>query len=418
MSDQDFDSSVMRFVEFETVSGEYWSMERFDRLAEDFSVFVADLPKWHKLMTGQGRAWEICERLYQVGSLVNPSNEILRSWSRAEIGKFLGIPKGQVDHEIDNAVGVWKLAKARQDVTDQSVSGATHDEIEHLTNFSNADGIEKEVVDKLLTAFNFSDVKDEGLRAQVAKRILSLKDYLSSPHTRTAAREVIRMEVTMHGLEKILVSYQNKIEALVEDDPDRKSRGAEIDGLSKKAQELDEEIRKIGKEHAARQKSIGADDIDMTTRKRIIVETVAYIQEKCKEYESDPANVLVDGVFRAGEIDWLLEPLGAREAQYRPDISVRIAEALLPENLWNPEYQPTKIPQRICQELRKIVETIRGIPEDAVPLADSDEEDEDESGVSDGADIALDDAGGSDSSPPIGIRGRKPMAGASVMGVY
>ena len=369
-----------RYVEFETTGEEYWAVDRFDLLAEDFSLETGDLADWHAAMAGQGLAWEICRRIYQVGSIADPDEDVLRTWSRAEIAKKFGIPLKQVDHELANAVEHWRLKHAREEVSRQAAALADDDEIERLTSFSNSGGIEKETVDRLLEAFNFSDVKDEGLRAQVAKRILSLKEYLSGPHTRTSAREIIRMEVTMHGLEKILVSYQNQIERLVEEDPERRTRGAEIDALSKKAQELDGKIRDVGESHAKKQKAIGADDIDMTTRKRIFVETVAYIQEKCREYESDPENVLADGVFRPREIDWLLEPCGERTPQYRPDISVRLAEALTPKNLWDPDYMPTPISQRVCQELRRMVEHLREVPEDAPALPEVDEDDDDAEG--------------------------------------
>lgn len=364
------------YVEFETTGDEYWAVDRFDRLRDDFGLVAGDLPQWQAMMSNQGRAWEIMRRFYRVASLTDPDDEVLREWTRAEIGKQMGIPKAQVDFEIEAAVKVWQLQSARSEVARQAVSVMEDDELERLTSFSNAEGIEKEVVDRLLEAFNFTDVRDEALRAMVAKRILSLKDYLSGPHTRTSAREIIRMEVTMHGLEKVLVTYQNQIERLVREDPERKSRGTEIDALSTKARELDGEIRKIGLDHAKKQKDIGADDIDMTTRKRIFVETAAYIMEQCRIYESDPANILVDGVFRAGEIDWLLEPLGERLPQYRPDIVVRVREALLPENLWNPEYVPSKIQVRVSQELRKIVESLRQAPVDGPALVEDDDEDD------------------------------------------
>lgn len=381
------ESEAQRYVEFETTGEEYWAVDRFDRLLKDFMLEVGDLPEWHKAMSGQGRAWEICSRLYQVGSLMNPDPVVLRSWTRAEIAKEYGIPQGQVDHEIEHAVEYWRLKHARRKVASEALQMAGIDEIDHLTSFSNADSIDKGMVDKLLEAFNFSDIKDETLRAQVAHRILSLKDYLSSPHSRTSARQIIRMEVTLHGLEKILVGYNNKIDRLSEEDPERRASGTEIDSLSNKAQDLDKEIRAISKAHAALQKELGADDIDMTTRKRIFVETVGYIMEKCRQYESDPENVLVDGVFRANEIDWLLEPLGERGPQYRPDISIRMAEALLPENLWDPHYKPTKIQQRVCQELSKIVETMRAVREDAAALPEDD--DDDDSAGMEGVDVPL-----------------------------
>lgn len=408
---------VQRAVDFETTGEEFWRVERFDLLVRDFGLEVADLPEWHEVMAGQGLAWTIAERIYQVGSMLDPHEDVLREWSRAEVAKMYGIPVAQVDKEIANAVRHWKLQHARKDLDREAKKEVGQDEIDLLTSFSSANGIDTEAIDKLLEAFNFKEVKEPMMRVQVAKRILSLKDHLASPHTRTAAREIVRFEITMHGLEMILTTNQNKMQRLAQDDPELRVNGSEIDALAVKCKDLDTEIRKIGKEHAARQKEIGADDIDMTTRKRIFVETVAYIQEQCRIYESDPGNVRVDGVFRANEIDWLMEPLGERGPQYRPSISVRMAEALTPENLWDPEYMPTKIAIRVEQELRKLVEHMRKVPEDAPPLIELDDDDE-VAGISHGMAVPLEQGDGGNMPPPVmNPYGRREEA-AEVMGVY
>ena len=407
-------------VDFETVGEEYWRVDRFDLLSRDFGIGVAELGDWHEVLSGQGMAWTIAERIYQVGSLTDPPDDVLRSWTRAEVAKRYSIPVAQVDAEIENAVKHWKLTRARRELDREVKSEVGRSEIDILTNFSNADGLAVEDIDRLLEAFNFKEVKDPLMRVQVVKRILSLKDYLASPHTRTAAREIIRFEITMHGLEMILTMNQNKMQRLAQDDPELRVSGGEIDGLAAKCKDLDTEIRKIGGEHAKRQKEIGADDIDMTTRKRIFVETVAFIQEKCREYESEPENVMVDGVFRAGEIDWLLDPLGGREAQYRPDISVRLADALLPENLWDPEYVPPKITIRVCQELRKIVEQMRKVPVDAPPLIELDDEDE-VANISEGMAVPLEVADEAAQAVPMGgyrYGRRDEDDGGEIMGVY
>ncbi len=404
-------------VDFETVGEEYWRIDRFDLLVRDFGIEVADLPDWHDVMSGQGLAWTIAERIYQVGSLTTPPDDVLRTWTRTEVAKRYSLPVAQVDAEIENAVKHWKLTRARRELEREVKSEVGRNDIDLLTSFSNSDGLGEEDVERLLEAFNFKEVKDPMQRVQVVKRILSLKDYLSSPHTRTAAREIIRFEITMHGLEKVLTMNQNKMQRLADDDPELRVHGSEIDTLAAKCKDLDTEIRKIGTEHAKRQKEIGADDIDMTTRKRIFVETVAFIQEKCREYESEPENIKVDGVFRAGEIDWLIEPLGERQAQYRPDISVRLADALLPENLWDPEYVPPKVSIRVCQELRKIVEAMRKIPEDAPPLVELDEND-DVGTISDGMEVPVEEGEEAVAVQMGNPYGRKVEDGAEIMGVY
>lgn len=364
-------------IEYEAGDDGYWRIDRPDRLREDFGVTAADVEEWHLAMSGQGRAWEIVRRLYQAGSLLDPDDAVIRSWTREEVAKEFGIPKAEVDHEITHAAEFWRLRKARADVSRAAAASGGADEIERLTSFSNSAGLEKDQVDRLLASYGFADVKDELLRAQVANRILSLKDYLMSQHSRTKARQLIRMEMSLHAKEKMLLLYTNKIEEIVQSDPDLSVKGRELDGYREKAADLDKEIRQITKDHAALQEEIGADDIDLTTRKRIFVETVAYIQEKCRQYESDPETVLLDGVFRADEIDWQLDPLDERRPQYRPDIVVRLHDALQPRNLWDPDYKPPKLTLRVCQELRRLAECMRAVPDDAPPLPDMEAEEDD-----------------------------------------
>jgi hypothetical protein len=370
-------SEAPKYVEYEPSDDSgYWRMERPDLLEADFGAKREDVEEWHRFIAGRGRVWEIVRLLYQAGSMDDEDPDLIVSWNRAEVAKKFGIPVAEVEHEIVFAAGQWKLAQARAEVS-AAASTIGEDEIGQLEQFANAANLGKSDVDRLLESFSFGDLRGELLRAQVANRIISLRSYLESPHSRTSARQLIRMEVSLHAKEKMLLIYNNKIEAITTEDPELKVKDKELDGFRQKAKELDEEIRKITKAHSDLQESIGADDIDMTTRKRIFVETVAYLMDKCREYESNPENVLVDGVFRANEIDWLLEPLGERTPQYRPDISVRLRDALLPENLWDPHYKPPKIALRVCQELRKIVAGMRAIPEDAEPLMDVEDDEDD-----------------------------------------
>lgn len=376
-------SDPVAFLEYEpTAESGYWRMERPDLLEADFGVTRAEVEEWHRWIAGKGRVWEIVRRIYQVAGMWEDDPDVLVSWTRAEVAKKFGIPAAEVDHDLKAAVDQWRLHIARAQVARESVraadGGAAMSDVDSLVGFTNAAGLEQQSVDKLLAAFNFSDIKDELLRAQVANRIISLREYLESPHSRTSARQIIRLEVSMHGKEKMLLIYNNKIEQIAEEDPELRSRKGDMDEFRLKAKDLDAEMRAMTKAHSDLLKEIGADDIDMTTRKRMAVETVGYIMNLCRVYESDPENVLVDGVFRANELDWLMEPEGERTPQYRPDISIRLREALLPENLWDPHYKPTKIQMRVTQELRKMVACMRAIPEDAEPLLENDgDEDED-----------------------------------------
>lgn len=414
---------AVTFLEYEpSEDSGYWRMERPDLWQADFSTTLADAQEWHRWIAGKGRVWEIVRRLYRLAGLFEDDPDLLVVWTRAEVAKKYGVPLAEVDHDLRVAAEQWTLYAARckvqREAAKLSAGGASDSDVESLIGFSNSGGLEKSAVDRLLEAFSFGDIKDELLRTQVANRIISLREYLESPHSRTSARQIIRLEVSMHGKEKMLLLYNNKIEQIAEEDPELKSRKTEMDDFRLKAKDLDAELRAMTKAHSDLLKEIGADDIDMTTRKRIAVETVGYIMNLCRVYQSDPENVLVDGVFRADELDWLMDPEGERAPQYRPDISIRLREALLPENLWDPHYKPTKVQMRVVQELRKMVACARAVPVDAEPLLENDGDDDDDGVAGGGVMPSLDDVPVA-ADVPLGVpqSGRR-SGGAAVMGVF
>lgn len=372
-------------VEYEPGDDGYWSIEDFAALATDFDLRTDEVEAWHTRFSGQGRAWEILRLLYQCAPLLTPDEDSLRPWTRAEIGKKLGISLAIVEGEIGNAVKEWQLRRA------QAKAARAADEVTAeeggYTRFSLSDQGDVARVDQLLAEYNFDEVRGPALRAQVASRILSLREWIESPNTRMAARELIRMEISMHGKEKLLSSLNNELERRLTEDPDREDDVGMIDSLATKVEAVDKQLRTLATAYVKLQKDIGADEGDKASRKRTYIDTVAYLQEQCRLFESDPENLHVDGVFTAAEIDWLLEEgPGGRDPQYRPDISIRLYEALMPENLWDPHYRPTPIQQRVCQELRRIVKTLRALPEDAPPLNEAFDE-EDEEGSLTGADV-------------------------------
>lgn len=390
-------------TEYETSTEEYWSVEDFESgLGPAFQITPADLPAWHAALAGQGRAWEIIRRLYRVAPLIGISDDDTRPWSQAELAAHYGIEPSIVEAEVKNAISHWQNTLADQSVSRELYAGGiTIDELERLTRFSHGDGLDRDMIQRLLDAFGFAPIQGDALRAEVAARIISLREYLGSPHTRVMARQVIRLEVSLNAQEKLLSSWQNRLDDTLADDPSLEKNRAEVELIRAKLTEIEKETRTISTSHAKLQKELGADEIDLTARKRLFVETVAYIMEQCRIYESDPENWKTDGVFTAAEIDWLLEHSGERTPQYRPDIVTRVNEALLPQNLWNPKFQPSPINRKVTGDLLKIVESLRSTyahedpPEDqdGVPaILDADDEEEAHAiGMSDaGAALAAD----------------------------
>lgn len=410
-------------TEYTTSGGEFWGVDRFAALSEKFGIGAGDLPDWHDLMSKQGRVWDVMQRLYGVSSLVDEVGEdFTRTWTVAELAKKYGVKVGQIELEIEQGVRVWKLSIAQRQAAVAVTGGISQEDFEKLTRHSRTDGLDAATVDGLLDAFNFKEVKGDLLRAQVAMRILSLREYLSGAHTRMQARNLIRMELSMHAYERLQNRYQNELDAALDEDPNLIAKKSEVESLRKKVEEIDAKMLKLGTEHGKIQNALGADETDLTARKILAIDTVAYITEQCRLYESDPENWKPDGFFTAGEIDWLMEPAGERPPQYRPDISVRLDEAFAPENFWSQDYKPTKIQARVVQELRWMVERIRTVrpDEDAVREVDDDDDGDDETAADGGAiaAAAVEPGGQAAAAPFMAGAGRAAGDGDAQFGVF
>ncbi len=372
-------SDEIHFIEYEPADdGGYWRLERPDLLEGDFGVRAADLERWHRFIV-RTKVWEFVRRLYQVGALAEDDPDILRGWTRAEVAKRFGIPVKEVDHDLAAAAEAWRIHDGRENLARQAAAEAGGDaaaDLERLLAVNNRAGLGDEMVGRVLDAFGFGDVRGDGLRLQVANRILSLREYLESQHTKAAARQLIRWEISLHHNERLLIVYNNRMEEILERDPKLTANDGEMEVVKKKASDLEKLIRETTDAHKALQKEIGADEADRTTQKRRLIDTMGFLMEMCAKWETDPDEILVDRVFTAGEVDWLLQPLGERPPLYRADIVTRMSEALRPENLWNPDYKPTKIQVRVTQELARLVRCMREVPEDAAPLPVADEDED------------------------------------------
>jgi hypothetical protein len=220
--DEDFDgydlpvseSQNSGIVEYLTGDGEMWGVDDFKGLAELFSIGAGDLGVWHVVVSGTGRAWEVIRKLYGVASLITDDEDDLRKWKIQELAKKYG----QLEIEVQAAVRTWSINKARASVDRETISGLGSDDLKKLISHARTDDMDEGLVGELLRAFNFDDVKDSLLRAQVAKRILSLREYLSGDHTRTQARQIIRLEISIHGQERLQSKYHNELDEALDKD--------------------------------------------------------------------------------------------------------------------------------------------------------------------------------------------------------
>jgi hypothetical protein len=377
------------YVEFESESGEYWATECLATLSAAFTLTTKDLKEWHSLMSNQGRAWEILFRLYQVTRATKPDPDALKPWTLPDIAKAMGLTEATVQQEIAGAVRVWKERHAQQQ-TAPAMNGLTDEEFARLTNFSGGSGLDRDRVDALLNAHGFQHVHDPQFRAELALRIISLREFLASSNMRAQASEILRLEASIHATKSLLVHHQNTISRLIEEDTRNGTsmRSTEIEKTQGKAEALEDRITKMAVSHAKACEAIGADEIDLTARKRIYVETVTHLIDQSRLWNESPDNWRTDGTWTAAEIGWSMEPMGDRGPQYRLDIAMRNCEAMSPENFWDPNFIPKTIPRRVCERLVKMMKHLGPLadddqfPDETFPDDDSDDDDGDASVVS------------------------------------
>lgn len=360
--------------EYETDNEEFWRINAWTRLKTRFELDDSDdqLALFHTFMAKRSDAWQIIRRHYGIYPLLSGTEDSKEGGDIPAIARDLGTTQAQVEREIAAAAEAWILAKARANLREEL--NASSSTLDALTRYSYADGLNDQQVEDLLKAYDFNLIKDPAFRLEIAGRLLSLSNYLTQPNTRTQARNVIRQEIRLHGLNNLQMSFQSKLEEELSKEVSAKNPEtiqASIDNIEK-------QIADAAETHAKLLKAIGADEIDQTHAKKQFTGDILYLIESCRKYESDPANFKLDGIWTAEEIDWLLDPTAeGRDPQYRPDIAIRMADALRPENLWDPDYRPPKIARRITQELHQIVKHLRSVPEDAEPLPDILDDDDD-----------------------------------------
>ena len=57
------------FQEYQTSNEEFWRVDAWDNLSEDFGLSLEDLCAWHDSFSGQGRMWLVLRRYYYIAAL-------------------------------------------------------------------------------------------------------------------------------------------------------------------------------------------------------------------------------------------------------------------------------------------------------------------------------------------------------------
>lgn len=363
----------MKNLEYKAPDGNKWLCGEFDALHEKFNIGDKDgfgmeqgMSHLHKVMSMQGGViWDAVQRLYSVWPLfgLNPDSET--KWDMGMVAKKYGLTKPILEKNMQKAVEYWTAKKAElvygEFIADDDELLGDAEEDRGVISFNSlyVDFDEAKVKEYLQAVGMDDELDDPVLRLNIADRASALWNELQQKNMRTTAIAVLRMEVNMSDAVKSKTwCFKRKSELMKISDPSKENR-AEIVDLEKRIRVLDKSYNELTEKHGKTLERLGVDESDQNQQKRTFIKSVSYMFNRVAKYYADPERSLHDGVFTAAEIDWLLTPVGMRPAQYRPDVVVRLEEALAPENFHDENYNPTPLQRDVVRDLHKIVKYVR-----------------------------------------------------------
>lgn len=329
-----------------------WEIGDYRGLLEHFDLRRTEITMWHATMAPT-TAWVTLRLRFCIGPLFGPGFDprTLRSWTTAEIAGELGLNEKDVKEQIKTAGEFWKRRRAEIPVekrlvaprpTTPSQEGTTTDQAERSASpaapltFQTMTEVAPEQVDQILAEAGMPKITDPDKRLYAARRIAELKRWFEDKKTRETARQIVQAELNLRRYEELLLGNV------------KASEFVELE----KAQSI------LAERHKKLITDIGADEAEMDTQRSIALDTFSAFARGMQQWHATGERTLIDGIFTADEAVWLLTPAEMRPPQYRPDIVARMRDALLPENLWSPDYEPTPVQRKACRALAQIVRRV------------------------------------------------------------
>ncbi len=355
------------YKEYQTSNGDAWRVDVWDKLSDDFDLSLSDMASWHDTFAGQGRLWTILRRYYFIAAIYDSKSlqEVEhRRWTFKEIADHLSVPLKLTLTEFDNALDFWRKGKssAKMNAKMKSASNTTDDSEAPAnlpTQLDLYQDINEETITSILTQIGYNHIKEASHRLDIADRAITLKEFFEDRNRRASARQIIGLEVSMYNYEAVLININNQIQreskelcsngdAKVFTDTHNKS-------LEDRLRNTEKALREAAAAHTKIIQALGIQDTDEDHLKTQFTGAISSLTEACRAFQNNEKNYLLDHVFTAKEINWLLAPQGPRPAQYRPDIVLQLIEDLKPENLYNKDYKPNAVTRETTRKLIKIM---------------------------------------------------------------
>jgi hypothetical protein len=344
-----------------------WRVNDWAGLAKRFGLKRDEAVAWHHAVGMQGRPWLVARRLYGVAPLY--SEDLVPEDGMCvplkELASAQGVPESALQKDLEALVEFWNRARHSTQIMSHAKGDEESPGVDALPTFSVHQELEEGYVNSLLETFRFSKlVKHQGERFYVAHRILELKSYFEDPARREKARQIVIMELNLTMYETAMASMRQRLEKLSDKPSPGKDDDKDMLDLAIRIAATEGNLTKLAGAHAEACEDLGADEVQFTEKKRVAIDSLSYAVEAVRAYHSRGDRTLIDGVFTAKEVVWLTTPLTIRPAQYRADVVIRAKEAMLPENLWAPDYKPTPIERDACRRLARLVQ---GLAEEVAP---------------------------------------------------
>lgn len=326
--------STQEFIEYSAPNGDRWRIENGPQLLSIFDLESSDVVRWHEALAPEKSVWHVLRSFFGAAPLVGETNpEYLRPRGLEEIGKPLGLTSEQIQEQIDSAKQFWTRWRVANKV-----------KFEPPPSIVATPTIPKEEVDMLLLNHGLPDIEGADKRQFAAQRLRDFKHKLDDEEGRTLVVQVVRLELQMSGIDKIIQKL-NQTASTVADDRNAMERWLKMyDGISERHLKVMEALNATQAQNPS------------AARKVAFIDCLGTLVKGIQEYEAIGDTALIDGVHTAGEIKFLITPSSLRPAQYRLDLMAIVNDSCRHHNLFNPDYVPPSLDRATFRRMMKSVQ--------------------------------------------------------------
>lgn len=366
-----------------------WICNGWDTLAPQFQLADAEaLLDWIEAFSANTPLWTFLRAHFGIGPLIEIAGQGCKDLRAS--AKAAGFKIAAAEKELAGLTSHWQKEQALQKKRDEDRAAALGQaNNEEIISVGALKDLPKEQVATLLHDNGF-DQLPQAMRLKVANRILELAPQLNSPATRQQAHNLIEMEVTLENYSHLMQVLAEHQASIIENEDELSSnlKVEKLLSIQKAIANQEKASTALSKQHASLLEAIGADQVTMAVQKSHAIDQIGYCVSALIDYYGKQDNHLVDGVFTERELKWLLTSTPYRPILYRLPLTVRINEALQPDALWNPDWEPSPITREAQRTLAKIVQEFGTIEEpehfagvdDLKENADDDPDDDIEAG--------------------------------------